>query len=130
MRRSYPRNQSTQQTPLGKLLRTARLKARISQAQLAETIGISRPFLSQLEAGRYLQPAPAVLQSIASALDISLEDLHALTGYTAPSGLPEYRAYLHAKYGLPEEAINELADYFEFVRKKYVGGKRPENTPM
>ena len=130
MRQSYPRHNSTQQTPLGRLLRDARLKAHISQAKLAATIGISRPFLSQLESGKYLQPAPAVLQRIASTLDISLDNLHAWTGYTAPSGLPDYRAYLYAKYGLPDEVINELADYFEFVQSKYAASKRQENVPI
>lgn len=129
MRRSYPRSYQSQQTPLGRLLKNARLKARLSQAQLAETIGISRPFLSQLEAGRYLQPAPHILQRIAEVLSISREDLYALTGYTAPSGLPDYRAYLHAKYNLPEEAIDELSDYFEFIQTKYAVSKRQENTP-
>ena len=130
MRRSYPRNYVTKQTPLGKLLKDARLRSRISQAQLAETIGISRPFLSQLESGRYLQPAPGVLQRIAEVLDVSLDDLHALTGYTAPSGLPDYRAYLHAKYSLPEQAIDELSDYFEFIRTKYADRKRPHEDNL
>jgi transcriptional regulator with XRE-family HTH domain len=130
MRRSYPRQYKSQQTPLGKLLREARLKARLSQAQLAETIGISRPFLSQLESGRYLQPAPETLQRIAEVLSISREDLYALTGYTAPSGLPDFRAYLHAKYALPDAAIDELSDYFEFIRTKHAARRRPHQDNL
>ncbi len=130
MRRSYPSYQAQQQTPLGKLLKDARVKARISQAQLAETIGISRPFLSQLESGRYLQPAPDILQRIAEVLRISREDLYALTGYTAPTGLPEYRAYLYAKYALPDAAIDELSDYFEFILSKYAARTRPHHDNL
>lgn len=125
MRRSYPRQYKSQQTPLGKLLKDARVKAGTSQAQLAQTIGISRPFLSQLESGRYLQPAPDVLQRIADVLGISRDDLYALTGYTAPSGLPDFRAYLYAKYAMPDAAIDELSDYFEFISKKYGARTRP-----
>lgn len=124
MRRSHPRQPKNQETPLGRLLKDARVKAGLSQAQLAETIGISRPFLSQLESGRYLQPAPDILQRIADVLEISREDLYAITGYTFPSGLPGFRAYLHAKYALPEAAINELNDYFEFIRAKYAATRK------
>src|SRR5579859_1165742 len=119
MRRSYPRHHTPRQTPLGKLLREARIKAHISQEQLAERTGVSRPFLSQLETGKYLQPSPATLQSIAAELHISIDDLHAFTGYTMPSDLPEYEAYLHAKYQLPDKAIAELISYFEYIQSKY-----------
>lgn len=129
MRRSYPRHYSARQTPLGKLLKEARIKMGISQAQLADRIGVSRPFLSQLETGKYFQPSPATLQSIAAELHLSVDDLHAFTGYTMPSDLPEYEAYLHAKYQLPDEAIAQLISYFEYIQSKYAqpqaGGRSP-----
>jgi transcriptional regulator with XRE-family HTH domain len=123
MRRSYPRQPKNQQTPLGKLLKDARVKAGMSQAQLAETIGISRPYLSQLEHGVYPRPTLAVMSRITEVLDISAENLGAVTGYSIPASLPDFREYVYAKYGLPGEAIDRLSDYFEFILERYTDSK-------
>jgi transcriptional regulator with XRE-family HTH domain len=130
MRRSYPPDRRKQQTPLGTFIKKARLAANLTQAQLAWQLEISRPFLSQLERGEYLQPSPSILQNIATVLDISIEDLYAMTGYTLPSGLPEYPAYLHAKHPeLPVEAVQELVNFFDFIRQKYHVAEQPSEPP-
>jgi DNA-binding XRE family transcriptional regulator len=46
----------------------------LTQQQVAEAAGISKPYLSQLESGRR-QGTTQVLQAIAKALNISLDDL-------------------------------------------------------
>lgn len=129
MRRLDRRQYNKQQTPLGKLLKDARVKAGMSQAQLAETIGISRPYLSQLEHGVYPRPTLAVLERITEVLDISAENLGAVTGYAVPASLPDFREYAYAKYGLPGEAIDRLNDYFEYILATYAdsqGGNPPD----
>lgn len=123
MRRSLPRQHKNQQTPLGKLLKDARVKAGMSQAQLAETIGISRSYLSQLEHGVYPRPTLAVMGRITEVLDISAENLGAVTGYAVPASLPDFREYVYAKYGLPEEAIDRLGDYFDYIQVTYANSK-------
>ena len=46
----------------------------LTQQQLADQAGVSKPYLSQLESGKR-HGGVAVLQKIAQALDLSLEDL-------------------------------------------------------
>ena len=123
MRRPQPRQHKNQETPLGKLLKDARVKAGMSQAQLAETIGISRSYLSQLEHGVYPRPTLAVLDRITEVLDISAENLGAVTGYAVPASLPDFREYVYAKYGLQGEAIDRLSDYFEYILATYTDSK-------
>ena len=36
-----------------------------------------------------------------------------------PEGLPELRPYLRAKYGLPEQAANQIDEYFQALRTKW-----------
>ena len=69
----------TQRTALGAFIRTQRQMARLSLRQLAELAKVSNPYLSQLERGLH-EPSMRVLQSIAEALDISVETLLAQAG--------------------------------------------------
>jgi DNA-binding XRE family transcriptional regulator len=53
----------------------------LTQQQVAEKAGISKPYLSQLEMGQR-KGATEVLSAVARALDLSLEDLVAEEGKT------------------------------------------------
>ncbi|NCB63227.1 MAG: XRE family transcriptional regulator [Clostridia bacterium] len=53
------------------LIREARTKKGISQGKLATIIGISQPFVAEIESGRK-KPSIEVLMKICSALEISL----------------------------------------------------------
>lgn len=57
---------------LGNIIKTERKKQEISQEKLAEEIGISRTYLSDIENNRY-NPSFGVVLSIAKYLNISLE---------------------------------------------------------
>ena len=46
----------------------------LTQQQLAETAGISKPYLSQIETGKRIGTAE-ILSAIAKALDVSLDDV-------------------------------------------------------
>ena len=52
----------------GKLIRRARRAADLTQQQVADASGISRPYLSQIETGRR-QPPPATLAALLKALE-------------------------------------------------------------
>jgi transcriptional regulator with XRE-family HTH domain len=105
---------------LGNLLKDKRKAAGLSQSELATEIGLSRPYVSRLERGEYANPSPQALARIANRLNISLADLYAITGCTLPGDLPGYTAYLHAKHpGWAEEAIQDLTDYYQFIKQKY-----------
>jgi transcriptional regulator with XRE-family HTH domain len=59
---------------LGQRLRELRDKADLSLRELAKRIGISSPFLSDIELGRRF-PSEEILEKLAHALNVSLEDL-------------------------------------------------------
>ena len=59
---------------LGQRLRELRDKADLSLRELAKIIGISTPFISDIELGRRF-PSEEILKKLARALNVSLEDL-------------------------------------------------------
>ena len=62
------------ETSLGQRLRELRDKADLSARELAKRIGVSSPFLSDIELGRRF-PSEEVLGKLATALNVPLEDL-------------------------------------------------------
>lgn len=58
----------------GNLLRRARERQGMSRRDLAAATELSYPYISQLETG-YRQPSPAAIQSLATALRISLDEM-------------------------------------------------------
>jgi transcriptional regulator with XRE-family HTH domain len=59
---------------LGQRLHNLRDKADLSLRELAKRIGVTSPFLSDIELGRRF-PSEEILAKLAGALDVSLEDL-------------------------------------------------------
>ena len=68
---------------LGDYLREQRTQSRLSLRQLAEQVGVSNPYLSQIERG-LRRPSAEVLQQLAKALRISAEQLYIRAGIVAP----------------------------------------------
>lgn len=68
---------------LGDFLREQRLASRLSLRQLSEQVGVSNPYLSQIERG-LRRPSAEVLQQIAKALRISAEQLYVRAGIVSP----------------------------------------------
>src|SRR5918997_2334611 len=64
---------------LGDFLREQRLASRLSLRQLSEQVGVSNPYLSQIERG-LRKPSADILQQIAKALRISAETLYIRAG--------------------------------------------------
>ncbi|MFN8080927.1 MAG: helix-turn-helix domain-containing protein [Kineosporiaceae bacterium] len=80
---------------LGAIIRRQRELASLSMRALADTVGISNPYLSQIE--RDLRaPSEAVLTAIAETLQTTADDLYTQAGFVAaddeeeqaPAGLP------------------------------------------
>jgi len=69
--------------PLGEFLKEQRTAARLSLRQLADQVGVSNPYLSQIERG-LRRPSAEVLQQIAKALRISAEQLYLHAGIISP----------------------------------------------
>jgi transcriptional regulator with XRE-family HTH domain len=102
--------------PLGELLHSERLRAHLSVRQLAKASGLVPSTVSRLENDLIASPKPDHLQRLAQALEIDVEELYARVGYLAPHGLPALGPYLRAKYGLADEAANQIEGYVQALR--------------
>jgi transcriptional regulator with XRE-family HTH domain len=98
---------------LGTYLKEQRLAARLSLRQLADQVGVSNPYLSQIERG-LRKPSAEVLQQIAKALRISAEQLYVRAGIvhpdTAQAGSVELA--ILADSGLTERQKQSLLDVY------------------
>ena len=65
---------------IGAYIRDQREQAKISLRQLAQSAGISNPYLSQIERG-LRRPSADILQQIAKGLRISAEALYVQAGF-------------------------------------------------
>jgi transcriptional regulator with XRE-family HTH domain len=66
-------------SPLGEFIRRQRELSELSMRQFAEVVGISNPYLSQIERG-LRAPSEQVVQSIADALQVSADTLYDQAG--------------------------------------------------
>jgi transcriptional regulator with XRE-family HTH domain len=71
------------QTLLGSIIRKQRELAAMPMRQFAAAVGISNPYLSQIERG-LRAPSEAVLSAIADSLQTSAEDLYSEAGFIGP----------------------------------------------
>ncbi len=68
---------------LGAFIREQRERANLSLRRLADSAGISNPYLSQIERG-LRTPSSLILQSLAQGLRVSAETLYAQAGILDP----------------------------------------------
>jgi transcriptional regulator with XRE-family HTH domain len=80
---------------LGELIRRQRELSELSMRQFAEVVGISNPYLSQIERG-LREPSERVLDAIAGALKTSSGDLYQQAGVTADEDPAEPPAVIAA----------------------------------
>lgn len=69
---------------LGKIIRAQRELAALPMHRLAAAVGISNPYLSQIERGLRV-PSETVLSAIAESLETSVHALYAEAGFVDPS---------------------------------------------
>ncbi len=114
---------------LGQIIRQQREHAELSLRQFAELVGISNPYLSQIERG-LRAPSEQVLQGIARSLKLSVEALYERAGL-APPGTGEAGDVLYAIAHDPRlssrqrTALREVYEAFVAVSPRRVRG-RPE----
>ena len=68
---------------LGSIIRRQRELAALPMRQLADAVGISNPYLSQIERG-LREPSEAVLDAIAQSLDTTADALYVQAGFVSP----------------------------------------------
>jgi transcriptional regulator with XRE-family HTH domain len=104
-------------TTLGEIIRRQRELSELSMRQFADMVGISNPYLSQIERG-LRDPSERVLEAIAGRLDVSAEALYAQAGLDPDSerdAEPETRAAIRADSRLTarqRQALLEVYDAF------------------
>jgi transcriptional regulator with XRE-family HTH domain len=103
---------------IGEYIREQREQAKISMRQLAQTAGVSNPYLSQIERG-LRKPSADILQQIAKGLRISAEALYVQAGILedrpADSGV---RSALLTDPELSERQKQVLIEIFESFRRE------------
>lgn len=106
-------------------LRADRARAGLTIRDLAEKSGVKTTAIVRLEAAVIEKPQPEYLKRLALALGSDVEDYYAYAGYLVPEGLPELLPYLRAKYDLPEQAANQIDEYFQALRSGWTR-QRPQ----
>lgn len=98
---------------LGDYLKEQRLAARLSLRQLADQVGVSNPYLSQIERG-LRRPSAEVLAQLAKALRISAEQLYVRAGIVSPEpgGAGSVELAVLADTGLTERQKQSLLDVY------------------
>jgi len=107
---------------IGEYIREQREQAKISMRQLAQSAGVSNPYLSQIERG-LRKPSADILQQIAKGLRISAEALYVQAGILedrpADSGV---RSALLADPELSERQKQVLIEIYESFRRENAVG--------
>jgi transcriptional regulator with XRE-family HTH domain len=111
---------------IGEYIREQREQAKISMRQLAQSAGVSNPYLSQIERG-LRKPSADILQQIAKGLRISAEALYVQAGILedrpADSGV---RSALLADPELSERQKQVLLEIYESFRKENAAAAEAE----
>src|ERR1700758_3353300 len=102
---------------LGDYIKAQREQAKISLRQLADSAGVSNPYLSQIERG-LRKPSAEILQQIAKALRISAEALYVQAGILEErQGTELSQALLQAQH-LNERQKQVLIEIYDSFRKE------------
>jgi transcriptional regulator with XRE-family HTH domain len=104
---------------IGEYIREQRQRAKVSLRQLAETTGVSNPYLSQIERG-LRKPSAEILQQIAKGLRISAEVLYVQAGILEEREEAEtdVQAAIRADLVLSERQKQVLLDIYDSFRKE------------
>jgi transcriptional regulator with XRE-family HTH domain len=106
---------------IGEYIRQQREQAKISLRQLAQSAGVSNPYLSQIERG-LRRPSAEILQQIAKGLRISAEALYVQAGILedrpSDSGV---RSAVLTDPGLSERQKQILLEIYESFRTEFAG---------
>lgn len=101
---------------LGELIASARAKKGLSTRGLATELDVAYGWITELENGRFLDPAPDRLARLAEALDIDPNRIDRIMRGAMADGLPGAKAYFRAKYDLSPEDIAKVERYIERLR--------------
>lgn len=108
------------ESKLGSLLRKRREDLRLTLRDVQEKTGISNAYLSQIENGRMVKPAPALLQKLGYLYNIPYPRILELAGHPAAEGsvrVVQFRTGSGTE-DLTGDEEKELLDYLRFIRSR------------
>jgi transcriptional regulator with XRE-family HTH domain len=112
-----------EQSPLGEIIRRQRELNALSMRRFADMVGISNPYMSQIERG-LREPSEKVLDAIARNLDLSAEALYEQAGMTDSGAEDDEPAVRVAIREDPRLNIRQRRALFE-VYDAFVGAQAP-----
>ncbi len=112
-----------QLSELGDFIRDQRERSAMSLRKLAETAGISNPYLSQIERG-LRKPSAEILKSIARALSIRAESLYEKAGLLEGGDRPTVVEAISADLQLNAAQKQALTQIYA----SFVGAQDQEET--
>jgi transcriptional regulator with XRE-family HTH domain len=117
------------ESPLGEFIRRQRELQALSMRQLADLVGISNPYLSQIEHG-LREPSERVLKAIAENLELSAETLyeHAGRGRDEEDEEPEVVAAIRADRELTARQRQALIEIYSSFIGRGPGGRSGRAT--
>ena len=115
---------------LGEYLREQRTASRLTLRQLADQVGVSNPYLSQIERG-LRRPSAEVLQQLAKALRVSAEQLYIRAGIVSPEvGNSSVELAVLDDPALTERQKQTLLDvYSSFIAQNHVQNDLVNDVP-
>jgi transcriptional regulator with XRE-family HTH domain len=122
-------DQDRPQSLLGAIIREQRELAALPLRQLAKSVGISNPYLSQIERG-LRAPSEAVVEALAASLDLSVEELYRRAGYVEPETPPEDHSQsdlAHAIAAAPELTAAQRRAMAE-IHRSFIDANRVRKT--
>jgi transcriptional regulator with XRE-family HTH domain len=102
---------------LGRLVKQTRCARRLSLRALDELTGVSYGWLSRLERGQMIAPAPSKLTRVAEVLGIAPERIDRITRGRISRDLPPIRTYFRAKYQLTPHEITQIEEVFDQIHR-------------
>ena len=105
------------------MIRKQRELAALPMRQLAQMVGISNPYLSQIERN-LREPSEQVLESIASHLQMSADALSARSRRADDAGQPEVIASLRRDTDLTRSQRETLVEMYRTFREVTVANRR------
>jgi transcriptional regulator with XRE-family HTH domain len=104
----------SRQSQLGEIIRRQRELSEMSMREFARLVGISNPYLSQIERG-LRAPSEQVLEAIASSLETSADSLYEQAGVPRAdeSGEPDVVAAIRADDALTPRQRQALVQVYE-----------------
>src|SRR5436190_13386890 len=112
-----PGTEDGEEHPLGEFIRRQRELSEVSMRQFADMVGISNPYLSQIERGQR-EPSRRVVDAIARSLQMSADALYSQAGIDPEPKrkAPSVRVALEADPDLTPRQRRALLEIYESLR--------------